>query len=162
MNLILYRHEDGQHKFYGMVDVPEKPEFKGDYFLHYGPQKKYEADIESCKSSALEIINPETLPTLIGVDWLLSDLKDGDTFPLPSDLKFQEDMKCDWEGCKNSGKCFDLNTCYEKKVLRLVKVESEESQEELWDEIYKNAIIWHTQQFRREYIYKFTIQRKKP
>lgn len=34
-----------------------------------------------------------------------------------------------------------------------------ESQEEMWDEIYNNAITWHSQEFNKEYLKRFTITR---
>jgi hypothetical protein len=38
-------------------EFPEQPEFKGDYFLHYGPQKQYEAAVEAAKASAVEVLS---------------------------------------------------------------------------------------------------------
>lgn len=36
-------------------DMPVKPEFKGDYFLHYGPQKAYELALQAAKKSSVPI-----------------------------------------------------------------------------------------------------------
>jgi hypothetical protein len=44
---------------------PEKPEFKGDYFLHYGPQKKYEQEIEQAKKEAVPIDIPGGISGLL-------------------------------------------------------------------------------------------------
>jgi hypothetical protein len=38
-----------------VVDAPEKPEFKGDYFLHYGPQKMYEETLKQALSNKIEV-----------------------------------------------------------------------------------------------------------
>jgi len=168
MNLILYNG----HKFYGMRDVPEEPEsgcnwvFKKTACCPEGKCEtekewvEYRKKLESCKSSALKIVNPELLDIHewenAGVIFLGDNedpLKDGDTFPLPSDLKFEEEEK---EYAKGLITAVPLK----ETVLRLVKVVSEESQEKLWDE-FKERIANRTLHWSQVDRY-FTIQRKKP
>src|SRR5689334_8934216 len=92
MNLILYKYENG-HKFYGFITH----EMPGVTFQEL--TEKYGLYLEQRKSSALEIVNPVLLLPLLGGPYLMillstnEYLKDGDTFPLPSDLKFEEELQ---------------------------------------------------------------------
>jgi hypothetical protein len=140
MNLILYRHEDGQHKF---------------------------------TANGLEIINPELLKMKTYTDGVVrlcidkyeeSTIKSGDTFPLPSDLKFQEVIQwrqsgsnyaSDWKDTEGT---FDLNGNEVRTVLRLVKVESKESQEDMFSELVQDMFELGNEGV----LNKWTIQRKKP
>lgn len=45
--------------------MPKRPEFKGDYFLHYGPQKQFESELESLKQSAVPFEDQEGVRKLV-------------------------------------------------------------------------------------------------
>ncbi len=95
-DLILYKFEEGQHKFSSNGIEIINPELLG--ITHYpdGSNRVY--------------MGEGTLKNVI-------EFRNGDSFPLPSDLKFQEEDFL-----------YIDNALRSKKALRLVKVESEESQ----------------------------------
>lgn len=134
MNKIFYRFIEGQHKFYGLVGMPEKPPL---YFTHYraGDQvaetgqrasQIYNEEIERIKSTALEIINPEELNLIKDNDtyWISiinrTYLKDNDIFDLPQGMEFKK--------CFRSpiGTIHEFQLDSETPVLRIVKAETEE------------------------------------
>lgn len=174
-NKILYRNIDGQHKFYGMVNVPEPPN-GDDYKRHRSPgyndfiaaEGYYQKALKACKSSALEIINPEVLPTFPKphIDgWILpKNMKDGDIFDCPEGLEFEEEPDyCDHPACRRDSDCANCPT--PSKFIRLVKTSKEESQEELWDEVLEWIRLWpaiSSNEVAFHYRNKITIQRKKP
>jgi hypothetical protein len=95
-------------------ETPAKPEFKGDYFLHYGPQKKYEADYAEARANALEVLNPEILKQ---VGYLDLDHKDGEF---------------DWSGTWSYSR---PKLADHFIILSLPSKETkEETQDELWEE----------------------------
>lgn len=51
----------GEWRTFQAEELPVKPEFKGDYFLHYGPQRKYESEIATLKAKSLKVGNPEVI-----------------------------------------------------------------------------------------------------
>ena len=169
MNLILYRYNQG-HKFYGMRNYPEPfPEdFEG---CGGSPYESHEEAIIMSENSALEIVNPELLDRILldtkGRHYMNAAdndriIKDGDTFPLPSNLRFEEVEQQRTIFSHHTSEWVDKGRKYDflkgndfRKVLRLVSVESEESQEDLLLEIM-NAIAHNDDPLKH-----FTIQRKK-
>lgn len=129
--------------------VPEEPEYTGDMDIDMGSGRRYAYGIEAAKDSAVLCADQEQAQQIIIDD----RLKRGDVppfkyrgslviglgegiYPIP-DLKFTINAECPtW--CSDC-EAFDWSTCKDKYLAILTLSEQpkgEESQEELWREIY--------------------------
>lgn len=124
MNKILYRIIEGQHKFYGLVGMPEQP--------NYDEQiPDWKMICSEIKSTAPEIINREDIPglkseiTTDGVYYTFNGrvLKDNDIFDLPEGMEFVEMYASTARILSTDNK--HLTMPIRGKVLRIVKAEKE-------------------------------------
>jgi hypothetical protein len=160
-SMIFYWPKEGTTGFWGLIglavgptpdDFPDSEIGKAGYKVSLG---HYESYLESCKEKKLEIVNPEECFTYgpyarNGSNEVIK-FKEGEIFDLPIGYEFKPDKKCQHNGIHNS-------TCIYHEVLRLVKVESEESQEEMINELVQDMFELGNEGV----LNKWTIQRKKP
>ena len=140
MDKILYT--GGPNPFKGLMGMPEDPRKKNYKPLSEFNQDmvKYREQVESLKSNAPDIVNPEILPTFPKphIDgWILpKNLKPGMIFDLPVGYEFKEQYQVSFDGINwFDCKIEELGTFltqgeHTRTVLRIVKVEVKSEVEE--------------------------------
>lgn len=155
MNKILYKLTDGKPSFWLMRDVPEEPGYCLDHAVcEHGchcdqTNDYYKSKLNQCKANAIEIINPELLnPNMSALEFS----KDGDIFPFPDSLEFEEEDYYD-EDVDDPAPYAEF-----RRVIRLAPKQKEETQDELWQTINPNKPRYiastnlHTAGMQKEWI----------
>jgi hypothetical protein len=103
--------QSGEVRLIPEEKMPVKPEFKGDYFLHYGPQKQYEESLEIAKRDSILCADQEKAKQMVfklvcerSEPWphQLIELKEGEIYgPFEGNYKIENG----YLSCSNKNQC---------------------------------------------------------
>jgi hypothetical protein len=174
MKLHFIIKEDG--KLYAIPEVPERPvNFSGtNSKLHRANEDKYEAALSKAKKEALEVVNSEE------VKYHINKASNVNRFSFEKDTIYSlegceiellktdihpEHLGCDITDCLDYGKCQDSEGCKDAFVMKALITfdkSKEESQEELWNDVDNNYIIWNDQEIKLSSLIRdFELRRRK-
>jgi hypothetical protein len=161
--------------------MPVKPDFKGDYFLHYGPQKQYEESLEIAKRDSILCADQDRAKMMCFEFKQSSIITEGEIYgPFEGEYKFKiECLNLNCSGqcgeCNamkkvailsdpspklNCEKCFDWKECAKFGCQKPEPVNKENEQDEkLLFDVWHAAACMSFEDFKKEAV-KYSITRK--